>query len=95
MNSLFCPCVVVTRACSSNHIQLLMNSNLSARGPLSPIIFDFAQFLIDSGKVEDVSAYGLIISRLGFKNDKFLEEMRSFWTLAATSKKPFILDKVN
>lgn len=71
-----------------------MTSSLSVRSPLSPIIFDFAQFLIDSGKFEDATAYGLIISRLGFKNEKFLEEMRSFWTSAATSKNPFVLDKV-
>ncbi len=66
----------------------------SFRSPHSPIIFDFAQFLINSGKFEDLSAYGPIISRLGFKNDKFLEEMRSFWTSSSSLKKPFALDKV-
>lgn len=64
------------------------------RTPHSPIIFDFAQFLINSGKVEEISAYSPIISRLGFKNEKFLEEMKAFWGTAGTSKKIFDLDKV-
>lgn len=71
-----------------------MNYFSSVRSPHSPIIFDFAQFLINSGKVEDLSAYGPIISRLGFKNDKFLEEMRSFWASSGSLKKHFALDKV-
>lgn len=72
-----------------------MDFLLSVRTPHSPIIFDFAQFLINSGKIEDISTYGPIISRLGFKNnEKFLEEMRSFWNSTSTSKKPFPMDKV-
>lgn len=74
-------------ACQMSHFSSILS-------PHSPIIFDFAQFLINSGKVEDLSAYGPIISRLGFKNDKFLEEMGSFWTSSSSLKKPFALDKV-
>jgi hypothetical protein len=75
-------------------VPLRMNRFSSFHQPSSPIIFDFAQFLINSGKVEDLSAYGPIISRLGFKNEKFLEEMRSFWTSSTSLKKNFALDKV-
>ena len=72
-----------------------MDFLLSARTPHSPIIFDFAQFLINSVKFEDVYEYVTIICRLGIvDNEKFLEEMRSFWNAAATFKKPFPLDKV-
>ena len=71
-----------------------MDFLLSVRTPYSPIIFDFAQFLINSGKFEEISAYNPIISRLGFKNEKCLEEMKSFWTMTGTMKTPFELDKV-
>lgn len=71
-----------------------MDFLLSVRTPNSPIIFDFAQFIINSGKVEEISAYAPIFSRLGFKNEKFLDEMKTFWTSAGTSKKTFELDKV-
>ena len=73
---------------------IAMDFHLSVRTPHSPIIFDFAKFLINSGKVEEISAYSPIISRLGFKSEKFLEEMKSFWSMAGTMKKPFELDKV-
>ena len=73
---------------------IAMNFLLSVRTPPSPIVFDFAQFLINSSKVDESTAFGPIISRLGFDEDTFLNEMKSFGNGTFSSKKPFVMDKV-
>lgn len=71
-----------------------MLSNSKFRTPFSPIIFDYANFLISSGKVEDVSYYGPISARLGWKTETLLKDMKDFWNNSANIKTPFSLDKV-
>ena len=71
-----------------------MDFLLSARIPPAPIVFDFAQFLINSGNIDESTALWPIISRLGFDEDKFLNEMKSFGNIIFSSNKPFIMDKV-
>lgn len=71
-----------------------MNCLLSIKSPQPPIIFDFANFLIKSGKVDDYSSYGPIITRLGFNSNTFIDEMRAFAKESSTSKKTFVINKV-
>lgn len=78
---------------SRSLFQMISNSKL--RTPFSPIIFDYANFLISSGKVEDISSYGPISARLGSKTETFLKDMKDFWINSATLKTPFSLDKVS
>lgn len=72
-----------------------MEHLLSCRQPLTPIVFDYAKFLISSGKFADAKAYGAIVSRLGFKADSFSAEMKKFATSASTFKGSFVIDKVS
>lgn len=71
-----------------------MEHLLSLQQPTTPIVFDYAKFLISSKKTADIKAYGPIVTRLGFSADSFLTEMKKFTTEAATRKTNFNIDKV-
>ena len=72
-----------------------MEHLLSPRQPASPIVFDYAKFLISSKKTDDFKAYGPIVARLGFSSESFLNEMKKFASESAARKALFNIDTVS